>query len=166
MALEQAAAALTLRQCQTAENMLQQWERDELMDIHLSFPDEEEISLHKTTLGCCGRVVDEVPPKGSLCPSCGATSYSALKPGKLTIKLQRSGFRGKRRAAIELSSDEQLWRKGNKLVVVARLIDRDHDLYKKVIVDPETQQEIHRCEEPLSMHRGHGSAKPNPRKSV
>jgi hypothetical protein len=39
-----------------------------------------------------------------------------------------------------------------------RVINRDNDSYCEVISDA-AGREVHRCEEPLSAHRGHGSAK-------
>ncbi len=42
-----------------------------------------------------------------------------------------------------------------------RVINRDTDSYGEVIWDADGR-EIHRCEEPLSAHRGHGSAKRRP----
>jgi len=45
------------------------------------------------------------------------------------------------------------WRK------LERVIDRDNDAYKEVITDPKTGKVIKHCEEPLSKHTGHGSAK-------
>lgn len=38
-------------------------------------------------------------------------------------------------------------------------IDRDKDQYKEIIKHKITGEIIHKCEEPLSEHRGHGSAK-------
>ena len=40
-----------------------------------------------------------------------------------------------------------------------RLIDRAKDHYKEVVTDPDTGSVVHQCDEPLSQHRGHGSAK-------
>jgi len=40
-----------------------------------------------------------------------------------------------------------------------RLIDRMNDWYHKKITDPKTGKTIHECQEPLSNHKGHGSAK-------
>jgi hypothetical protein len=45
-----------------------------------------------------------------------------------------------------------------------RLIDRDKDWYSEKIIDSETGEILHFCEEPLSKHQGHGSAK-RPRRS-
>ena len=39
------------------------------------------------------------------------------------------------------------------------IINRRGDHYREVITDPETGEVIHHCDEPLSEHRGHGSAK-------
>ena len=41
----------------------------------------------------------------------------------------------------------------------SRTIDKDKDQYSEIVTEPETGEVIHRCEEPLSKHRGHGSAK-------
>ena len=43
------------------------------------------------------------------------------------------------------------------------VIDRENDLYKEVVTDPDTGKIIHQCEEPLSEHVGHGSAKHRPK---
>jgi hypothetical protein len=40
-----------------------------------------------------------------------------------------------------------------------RLIDRAKNWYKEVVRDPETGEIIHKCEEPLREHRGHGTVK-------
>ncbi len=40
-----------------------------------------------------------------------------------------------------------------------RLIHYKQDLYRETLIDPETGKVLHHCEEPLSKHRGHGSAK-------
>jgi hypothetical protein len=40
-----------------------------------------------------------------------------------------------------------------------RLIDYQNDWYRETVTDPETGRVIHHCEERLSEHRDHGSAK-------
>jgi len=47
-----------------------------------------------------------------------------------------------------------------KLVKKIRVIDKDQNIYKETIIDPDTNEIIHYCEEPLDKHSGHGSAKP------
>ena len=38
-------------------------------------------------------------------------------------------------------------------------IDRENDQYQEVVTDPSTGEAVHRCEEPLSQHTGHGDAR-------
>ena len=59
----------------------------------------------------------------------------------------------------EISSGADLWRKKNKWMNLNRVIDWSNDLYRKNITDPETGEIIHHCDERLSDHQGHGSAK-------
>lgn len=47
-----------------------------------------------------------------------------------------------------------------KVVHHQRLIDRDNDVYRETVTDYESGEIIYHCEEPLSEHQGHGSAKP------
>lgn len=39
------------------------------------------------------------------------------------------------------------------------IIDKENNLYKKRIIDKKTKKIIYECEEPLSEHQGHGSAR-------
>lgn len=56
-------------------------------------------------------------------------------------------------------SGDELYRKIGKWMKKVRRIDRRGDWYSEVVCDPETGEVVHRCEEPLSEHVGHGSAK-------
>jgi len=40
-----------------------------------------------------------------------------------------------------------------------RVIDKNNDKYFEQVIDPETGETVHHCEEPLSEHFGHGTAK-------
>ena len=40
-----------------------------------------------------------------------------------------------------------------------KLEDKKSDKYLEIITNPETGEILHKCEEPLSQHQGHGSAK-------
>ena len=53
----------------------------------------------------------------------------------------------------ELSKNDGKWFKKQ------RYIDANQDEYFEKIVDPETGEIIHQCQEPLHQHIGHGSAK-------
>ena len=46
-----------------------------------------------------------------------------------------------------------------KLVNHQRLIDRQNDKYIEIVKDENTDQLLHHCNEKLSEHQGHGSAK-------
>ena len=50
-----------------------------------------------------------------------------------------------------------LHRKTGKWYII--YIDREHNQYKKIVKDKTTGMIIHECKEPLSKHKGHGSAK-------
>jgi len=52
-----------------------------------------------------------------------------------------------------------LFRKIHKVVHLERTFDKDNDQYKEEIIDKSTGEVLHRCDEPLSKHQGHGSAK-------
>jgi hypothetical protein len=54
---------------------------------------------------------------------------------------------------------DDLRKKSGKWYTKERIIDRKNDLYKEIVRNPETGEIIHHCEELLSKHIGHGSAK-------
>jgi len=64
-----------------------------------------------------------------------------------------------KRPYVELVSGDDLHRKTGKWMKLSRLIDRENDLYKEEVKNPETGDIVHRCEESLSEHTGHSSAK-------
>jgi hypothetical protein len=66
---------------------------------------------------------------------------------------------GEQKPYSEGISGDDLHRKSGKWMKKERLIDREKDHYKEVVTDPQTGQVIHHCDEPLSKHTGHGSAK-------
>jgi hypothetical protein len=99
------------------------------------------------------------------CPDCRSTSRHTLLihveeivPVRESVRLE-GWTPGERKAFMEQLVGDDLQRSTGRRMHKERLIDRRNDRYREVIVDPETGNEIHRCEEPLSAHRGHGSAK-------
>ena len=66
---------------------------------------------------------------------------------------------GKKKPFIEERSLPNYSRNRDKYVHLQRTIDRDNDHYSEKITDYQTGEIIHKCEEPLSQHQGHGSAK-------
>ena len=101
------------------------------------------------------------------CPKCGSKEQTI----KLTVcehlsvhetakgKVKDNNFPSKKKVRAEFVTGEDLRKDDNKWVKKDRYWNKDKDLYKEVIIDPDTDEVVHRCEEPLSEHRGHGSAK-------
>jgi hypothetical protein len=79
-----------------------------------------------------------------------------------SIKFRHKNPEGKTLA--EGVSGDDLHRKSGKWIKKERLIDRTKDQYKEVVTDPETGGVVHHCDEPLSQHRGHESAKKKKKK--
>lgn len=75
---------------------------------------------------------------------------------KLGTKAKR---KDKGKPFVEQVSGDDFQRKSEKWVHIDRIIDREQDIYKELVTDPKTGEIIHKCEEPLSKHQGHGSAK-------
>lgn len=67
--------------------------------------------------------------------------------------------KGKKKAFVEDIIKHVFSHIKRKMTKLYRLIHRDNDLYREKVVDPDTGEVIHFCEEKLSDHKGHGSAK-------
>lgn len=114
----------------------------------------------------CGQVINEpnVPEKDRKpCPQCGSrarlfkvyVAESITAHGGLRIKA-RHGLTGK--PFVEARVEDEVYRKEGKLVHRSMRVDRENDKYTETIVDKETNKVIHHCDEPLSQHKGHGTA--------
>jgi hypothetical protein len=66
---------------------------------------------------------------------------------------------GEKRPFVENYAIPSFSRSRGNLVHRARIIDRDDDRYFEKVTDYESGEVIHHCDEPLSQHRGRGSAK-------
>lgn len=75
---------------------------------------------------------------------------------KLRLKVRRAS---KRKPSIEQIQGDDLQCDTGKWRNLIQVIDREKNLYHKVITDKETGEIIHECKEPLSQHQGHGDAK-------
>jgi hypothetical protein len=113
---------------------------------------------------------DTKPESRRPCPDCGSTSrrfdmeINAVVEFHDSLKfVLKSSITGQ--TVKEGMGGDDLHRKSGKWMQKERLIDHEKDLYKEVVIDPETGEVVHHCEEPLSQHRDHGSAKPNAPKS-
>lgn len=69
----------------------------------------------------------------------------------------RAGGKGKPFQEEKIGDD--YWRKGSRWMSLRRLIDRRRNRYVERIADPETGEVVRDVDEPLSEHRGRGSAK-------
>ena len=115
----------------------------------------------------CGNAVEsdyDVVQDRQPCQNCG----SIIRKYKVTISEDinmRDGYGikgkrpGKRKPFIEEVSTPDYSYSKEKNVHKHRIIDRDNDKYFEKITDYQSKEIIHYCEEPLSQHFGHGSAK-------
>ena len=122
----------------------------------------------------CGEPLDEEvysTPENLPCPNCGSKKQTVTLSFSENSNLQfKESLRGKVKDITKMGKDklrkdfftgDDLHRKSGKWYKKDRCIDKENDQYKETVVDPETGEVIHHCEEPLSEHHGHGSAKKN-----
>lgn len=116
----------------------------------------------------CKTVLDESPSiqysERTPCPVCGSLSRHYEKVALVKIGLPTSAEAkakrlGKGRPFIEQRAKHDLYRKTGQDTDEARIIDRENNLYKKIIKDSKTGEIIYECCEPLDKHVGHGDAK-------
>lgn len=128
------------------------------------------MSVQSQHLNCgdCGEVLQDLPsidpPALPSCPKCGSIkrTFSIALANTLHVRgmLRLKGRRpGQKKPFIEQKVGDDLHRKTGIWNKLRRVIDRDNDSYSEEIMDPKTGQIIHKQEEPLSQHRGHGGAK-------
>jgi len=117
--------------------------------------------------GHCNTPLDEplqTPAESRIpCPKCGSTSRLFEKTLTATIT-PRASLRlkarepGRRKPFLEQMSGASYFRKAQRWVERLMRIDRRSNQYREIVTDPETGAIIHKCEEPLSEHRGRGDA--------
>ena len=115
----------------------------------------------------CGLMLSNLPefPEVTQCPKCGSADRSIIAADTLEFheQLKLSGKdpkqTGKRKVRREVISGDDLHIKSGKWYKKERIVDKDSDEYMEKVADPETGEVIHYCKEPLSQHRGDGSAK-------
>jgi hypothetical protein len=94
--------------------------------------------------------------------SCGHTHYDIHVEDTLEFHASlgyKAKSQGKGKPYIEGKAGDDRHRNTGKWMHLQRIIDRVGGWYTEVVTDQETGKVVHRCEEPLSEHRGHGSAK-------
>ncbi|RAO98373.1 hypothetical protein PW5551_10215 [Petrotoga sp. 9PW.55.5.1] len=112
----------------------------------------------------CKDCREKLPEDDKVCPNCGGKKRNivVILEDKIELhdqikgKIKENGFR---RPVKEFKVGDDLYRKSGKWSHIKRHINRKDDYYKEIVKDKTTGEIIHKCEEPLSKHRGHGSAK-------
>ncbi len=127
------------------------------------------------TCSVCGAVVNEPPnlpeAERKQCPACGSVSraYNVLVTDSVTahdgLRLKaRHGPTGK--PFLEAKVGEEVFRKNGKWVNRSVRVDRDRNEYSEIVEDKDTKEIVHQCDEPLSEHIGHGTARNKKPKNV
>lgn len=131
----------------------------------------EQITM-TVTCGECGAVLPvEFSDHASdlLCPKCGTAkrhihlnvveNAGIESHDNVRGKIKNSDFPSKKNPRVEFFTGDDLRKSDGRWMHKERLIDKDNDKYREVVVDPQTGEVIHCNEERLSEHFGHGSAK-------
>lgn len=118
--------------------------------------------------GNCGKLLDEdasSPIENRRpCPECGSKTrvVSIEMDGTVTVHSKlgmKARHTQKGRPFLEQITGDDLHRKTGKWMKVQRVIGRAKNWYREIVQDPETGEVVQQSEEPLTEHRGHGSAK-------
>lgn len=120
-----------------------------------------------TFCSTCGDLIDktlDTPENRIPCLRCGATARTIYESMIISVIYRDGiGLKGKRpgqkKAFVEDLSEPSFSSSKQKHVHRQRLIDRDNDQYSEKVTDYETGEVLHECSEPLSSHKGHGSAR-------
>ena len=124
--------------------------------------------LIKTAVSCvsCDVYILSQTPLNELvnkpCPFCSGTVAHSIN---LSVDMIHVGLKTKvkdpnfSRPTVEQVGGESYSHKLGRWVRIRRVIDRVRNWYSETITDPSTGEVIHKCEEPLSKHTDHGSAK-------
>jgi len=120
---------------------------------------------------CCPQHLDHRSMKKPTKTNPGSEAQSEPEPLEVAAKDEfriRSSFAmkskdatkaGKRRVPGEQFVGDNYHEKSKKWNTKVRIIDRVNDWYYEEVRDGDTGALIHLCDEPLSEHDGHGSAK-------
>ena len=103
------------------------------------------------------------------CPNCGSRSRNIELDliGTFNVndsvkgKKKNPNFNSKRNPRYEFFQGDDFSYSDQKWMKKTRVIDKDNDKYFEVVVDPDTNEQVYLCEEPLSKHTGRGSDKYN-----
>ena len=134
------------------------------------------MELTKVACGECGHEIDEPAntpvEQRAPCPNpdCGSKSRKFFIEGTSLVRAQvglrgrgqkERGQGGKKRLWIEFLSEASWSYRFRKWMHRSKIEYRRNDSYVEIVTDPDTNVVIHENREPLSKHRGHGSARSN-----
>ena len=126
------------------------------------------MTTQRATCLSCGAVFDESPQTAvkdrKPCPDCGSRDRLFKVELAATVSVRstlgaKAYEEGRRQPFLEYKGGDSFFRKAAKWVTRIMRIDRRGDRYREHVYDPQSGETIHYCDEPLSEHRGHGSAK-------
>ena len=123
---------------------------------------------------CCGKELPEewlqsMRSHSHFCPKCGSSKKRIILNDEdcieihewLTGKIKDKSYNSKKNPRYEFIKGDDLRKDDVKWMKKDRVIDKYNDNYMEEVTDPETGEVVHKCEEKLSDHFGHGSAKFN-----
>ncbi len=121
------------------------------------------------TCGNCGISVNDDTQKENkeLCPNCGSilrnvhitVNDSATAYDSLRVKQKDPSKKSKDKLRVDSFSGYERSHMLNKIVEKQKVIDKNNNRYHEKIIDPDTKEVIHECNEKLSDHKNHGYAK-------
>jgi len=128
-------------------------------------------TLSSAICSSCGYIYPNAKEIGTLlpedrkpCPACGSThiAFQINLNSQITIKSMlglKSRRQGAKKPNAEIKTGDDLHWKSGRWMKLVRRIDRDNNRYTEKVIDLQTGKIIHETDEPLTDHRGHGSAK-------
>ena len=120
--------------------------------------------MEKTRKIYCKDCGEKLSNDEIICSNCGSNKINIVLELEDKIKFQdqikgKVKENGVGQPIQEFKVGDDLHRKSRKWYHKEMIIDRKNNSYKKIIKDKTTGEIIHKCEELLSKHRGHGTAK-------
>lgn len=116
--------------------------------------------------GECYNIIDETLDGDNRTPCSECGSIKRLYEKKIEFKVKvMTGLKmkhkrpGVKKPLSEIFNGYEMHKKQNVIIKKYRLIDRENDEYRELVTDPISNKVIYDCQEKLSDHVGHGSAR-------
>ena len=122
----------------------------------------------KTTCIECGELLENEYSSNNQdskpCPKCGSIGkdIKIVFSDRIDFhdnirgKIKDANYPNKKNPRVAFFQGDELRKSDGKWMKKERLIDKNANIYKEVVTDPETGKIVHHCEEPLKNHKGHG----------